>query len=340
MKIQDVLLRPEYEFIQTNPLLGSNIMLLTFGGSHAYGTNTENSDIDVRGITLNQKSDLIGLSNFEQVIDSATDTTIYSFNKIIHLLMACNPNVIEILGCRPDHYAQVSDMGRELIENRKMFLSKKALYSFGGYATSQLRRLQNNLARHTVSDKEKKQHVVNSCESAMSSFNDRFSDFGEGFLKLYVDKSNEADKDSDIFMDVNLRHYPLRDYKGIWNELNSISKEYEKLNHRNVKKDDDHLNKHAMHLIRLYLMGLDILEREEIITYREEEHDLLMDIRNGKFQNEDGSINPNFFEMVDELDKKMKYAEKHTNLPNNPDYKRIEEFVMGVNHYAVNHGIN
>lgn len=34
----------------------------------------------------------------------------------------------------------------------------------------------------------------------------------------------------------------------------------------------------AMHLIRLYLMCLDILEREEIVTLREKDHDLLMDI--------------------------------------------------------------
>ena len=45
----------EYDFLRTNEHLGSNIILLTLGGSHAYGTATENSDLDVRGCALNSK---------------------------------------------------------------------------------------------------------------------------------------------------------------------------------------------------------------------------------------------------------------------------------------------
>ena len=49
------------------------------GGSHAYGTNNEKSDIDFRGITLQLTSDLIGLTSFEQYEDSDTDTVLYGF---------------------------------------------------------------------------------------------------------------------------------------------------------------------------------------------------------------------------------------------------------------------
>ena len=67
---------PEYEFLRTNPHLGDNIMFLTLGGSHAYGTNIEGSDIDIRGVTANSRQDILGLSNFEQVLDEQTDTTV------------------------------------------------------------------------------------------------------------------------------------------------------------------------------------------------------------------------------------------------------------------------
>ena len=68
----------EYDFLRTNHHLGNNIILLTVGGSYAYGTNTENSDLDIRGIAIERKQEILGLSNFEQFIDKATDTTIYA----------------------------------------------------------------------------------------------------------------------------------------------------------------------------------------------------------------------------------------------------------------------
>ena len=70
-----------------------------------------------------------------------------------------------------------------------------------------------------------------------------------------------------------------------------------------------------MHLIRLYMMCLDILENKEIVTFRSKEHNLLMSIRNGEYLDENRQPIPEFFEMVDEYEKKMKYAKENTDLP-------------------------
>ena len=102
--------------------------------------------LDFRGITLNMPSDLIGLTEFEQYEDSGTDTVIYSFNKMVKLLLECNPNTCEILGLDHDQYLIKSRLGQELLDNRNLFLSKRAAKSFGGYASAQLRRLQNAIA--------------------------------------------------------------------------------------------------------------------------------------------------------------------------------------------------
>ena len=71
-----------------------------------------------------------------------------------------------------------------------------------------------------------------------------------------------------------MEQVPLRTLTGMVSELVEITRNYDKIHHRNKKKDDAHLNKHAMHLVRLYLMCLDILEKEEIVAYRPagEEH--------------------------------------------------------------------
>lgn len=320
----------DYDFLRTNPHL-QHIAFLALGGSYAYGTNIETSDVDIRGCALNAPSDIIGMSNFEQVVDKATDTTIYAFNKLIHLLYNCNPNVIEMLGCKPEHYFYMNDVGRAMIDNRKMFLSKRAVHTFGGYAFSQLRRLENAIARDILPQAQKEVHVKNSIEKVIKNFNNE----GRTNPVSYVLSCGQAvhdDLDEETFISLSLDHYPVRDLKALVNDVTNVIKDYENdLHGRNKKKDALHLNKHAMHLIRLYLMCIDILEKEEIVTYREQDHDLLMSIRRGAFQHKDGTFDDAFFDLVHALTNRMDYAKQNTALPQSPDMKRIEEFVMSVN---------
>ena len=334
-QIKEMVSGSEYDFLRTNEHLRNRIIFLTLGGSYAYGTNVETSDVDVRGCALNSQTDLLGLSVFEQVVNSETDTTVYSFNKLVSLLLNCNPNTIEMLGCKPEHYFMLTDVGREMIENRKLFLSRRAVYSFGGYANQQLRRLENALARDRLSQERKEEHILKSMQSAVRSFESRYTTFDNSSFILFTAASEREELDSEVFANIHLEKYPVREFNSIMNELTSIVSAYEKLNHRNHKKDDAHLNKHAMHLIRLYLMCLDILEKEDIVTYREKDRDLLLSIRSGEYQLEDGSYRSEFFEMVNEFEKRLNYAKENTSLPDHPNMKRIEEFVMSVNRRAL-----
>lgn len=335
MDYSSILKGKEYEFIHTNEHLGRHVILLGLAGSYSYGTNNENSDIDVRGITLNRKSDLIGLTEFEQYVDANTDTTIYAFRKMITLLLNCNPNTIELLGLNPEHYLYLNDLGRELIANRGLFLSKRAIQSFGGYADAQLRRLQNALARDSYPQRERETHIFNSVKNAMYDFKKRYEKFENGALRIYTDKSVNPEFDTEIFIDADLKHYPLRDYKNIWTEMNNIVRDYDKLGKRNRKKDDNHLNKHAMHLVRLFMMAIDILEKGEINTYRKKEHELLLSIRRGDYQKEDGTFRDEFYEMISDYEKKLDYAAAHTELPDEPDMNKVQEYVMRVNEKVV-----
>ena len=334
MEIEQIfrlLYESEYDFLRENEHLKDRIVLLTLGGSYAYGTNIETSDVDIRGCALNSPSDILGMTNFEQVVNTATDTTVYSFNRLISLLVSCNPNTIEMLGCKPEHYFIKTEIGKEMIDNRKMFLSQKAADSFGGYATQQLRRLENALARDRLPQERQEEHMLHAMQSSMKSFRDRYAEFEDGAIRLYVADSEREELDSEIFADISLQKFPAREFSSMLNELGNVLTSYGKLNHRNHKKDDAHLNKHAMHLIRLYLMCLDILEKEDIITYREKDIPLLLDIRGGAFMKEDGTYRQEFFDMVADYEKRLRYAKANTNLPPRPNMKRIQEFVMDVN---------
>lgn len=311
------------------------MVLLCLGGSHAYGTNVEGSDVDLRGCALNRPSDILGMSRFEQVRRDDLDATIYSFNKLIPLLYGCNPNVIEMLGCKSEHYLMLSDIGKQLVDARKMFLSQRAAYTFGGYAFSQLRRLENAIARDKLAQPQKEVHIKNSIEKVVKNFNNEGRTVPVKYT-LSLDKSVHDDLETETYITMHLYGYPVRDLKALVNDINNVINDYQNdLHGRNRKKDDFHLNKHAMHLIRLYLMCIDILEKEEIITYRENDHDLLMDIRGGKFQHEDGTFDSAFFDLIHDLSEKMEYAKQNTALPHSPDMKKIEEFVMDVNRRSI-----
>ena len=169
----------------------------------------------------------------------------------------------------------------------------------------------------------------------------KYTDVPTDGIKLYIDKAVQEGYNTEIFMDVNLTGYPLRDYCSMWNELQNTVKQYGKLGKRNSHAlEHEKMGKHLMHLIRLNYMCLDILEKEEINTYREREHDLLMEIRNGKYITEDNQIRSEFFDLVNELEGRLDYAKKNTSLPDLPDYKRINEFKMYVNERIVKGGFN
>ena len=324
-----------YDFLRTSPRLGSRIMLLGLGGSHAYGTSQDTSDIDLRGVTLQLPSDLIGMTRFEQYEDDGTDTVVYGFNKIIRLLLECNPNTCEILGLEDDQYLIRSSLGEELIARQGLFLSKRAIQSFGGYADAQLRRLQNALARDSMDQPQREQHILKSVRNAMEDFNRRYATFEKGSIRLYIDQAENPELETEIFMDATYHHLPLRDYNHMLGAMVSVVNDYNKVGKRNRKKDDAHLNKHAMHLIRLFMMAVDILELGEIRTYRRNDKELLMKIRQGGFRQEDGSFSLEFYEILEEYERRMEEAARSTRLPDEPDLGQVAAYVEKVNRLVV-----
>lgn len=333
-QIKAMIKSEEYDFLRKDKNLGKNVIILTLGGSHAYGTNNEHSDLDIRGCALNNKMQILTNQNFEQFVNEETDTTIYAFNKLISLLTNVNPNTIEMLGNKPEHYLYVHPIGQELIDNAHLFLSKKAIYSFGGYATAQLRRLENKSNR-LVGQEQLEEYIYHTLLHVADNLEEKYG-IPAGQIKLYIDKAVNPDMTTEIFMDANLKHYPLRDYAEMWAELKNIIKSYKNIGARNNKAiEHNKLGKHMMHLIRLYMMCLDILENEKIITYREAEHDLLMEIRNEKYLDGEKQPTPEFYEMINEYEKRIEYAKNNTSLLDKPDYNKINEFVASVNERVV-----
>lgn len=262
--ISEQIYNSRYSFLHTNEHLKNNIVLLGLGGSYAYGTNIDTSDIDIRGVALNSKNEILLGRDFEQVEHRPTDTTIYSFNKFIRLITNCNPNIIELLGLKPEHYFIKTSIGTEIINNKKLFLSQKACDSFGGFINQSLKKLKPDTVYHKNKEKE--------------------------------------------------------------------------------------IAKRMMHIVRLYYTVIDILEKEDVIIYREREQDSLINIRNGLYLNDmthvSGKttdffkISSDFFAILKNFEIRLNYAKKHTSLPALPDYNKINDFIISVNERIVTTSID
>lgn len=153
--IRDRLRSDDYEFLRDIELnKGNQIILLGLGGSYAYGTETPSSDLDIRGIACHSASEILLEHGFEQYDDKPTDTVIFSLPKALKLLAGCNPNVIELLGLEPWQYLQMNEAGEMLIANRDMFLSKRCIKTFDGYARMQLFKLRSYIDGSAVRSEE------------------------------------------------------------------------------------------------------------------------------------------------------------------------------------------
>ena len=336
MDFRELAKTEEYDFLRNDKRLGNRIILLGVTGSYGYGTNREGSDVDFRGITLELPPDLIGFTEFEQFEDRKTETVIFGFNKIMKLLLGCNPNTIEILGIDEDEYIIKNEIGQSLLDRKVMFLTKRAAASFGHYADAQLRRLQNAIARDSMSQPDREGHIIRSVGHALDDYNRRSETMTGGVTKLYIDEAVTEGLEKEIFIDGELKHYPLRKYNEMMNTMMNVVKEYDKIGKRNNKKDDLHLNKHAMHLLRLFMMGIDILENKVIRTRRpDDELELLKAVRDGQFM-KDSVLTEEFYKVVSKYEQMYAEAERNSKLPDNPDMEAVEKYVLDINRRIIN----
>ncbi|MER3123043.1 nucleotidyltransferase domain-containing protein [Bacillus altitudinis] len=133
--------------------LEERTIILAPTGSYAYGTNTEESDKEFKGICIPPKDYYLGLESFNEYNNSGgknfkntkndVDINIIHINKFVNDAMEGVPNNIELLFVRNEDYLKVTSLAQKLIDNRHLFLTKNVQKKFGGYAYSQMQKLKN-----------------------------------------------------------------------------------------------------------------------------------------------------------------------------------------------------
>jgi hypothetical protein len=114
-------------------------------GSHSYGTATENSDNDFRGIFVAEEKYIRTpfFHQYEYRDPNEKDSVSYELNKFMQLYTDCNPNIIELLWIEESDIIIDTPSYRYLRSYREQLLSSKVAFTFSGYGISQLKQAKN-----------------------------------------------------------------------------------------------------------------------------------------------------------------------------------------------------
>jgi uncharacterized protein len=117
------------------------ICLETICGSNCYGLNIATSDVDMTGIFLYEKKDMLKFDELPtQVSDQKSDVKFYSLKEFFKLALKGSPNMIELLFIDERFHKKSNKLAKKLIANRDMFISQKCYYSFVNYAFAQIKK--------------------------------------------------------------------------------------------------------------------------------------------------------------------------------------------------------
>lgn len=258
--------------------VAAHTVYLARHGSLAYGTNIATSDVDIKGFAIAPKSWLLGFAyTFEQDEQrEPEDKVVYDIRKFCGLAAECNPNIIEVLFVDDQDVLKMHPAGRLIRENRDLFLSKRAKQKFSGYAMSQLKRIRTHRGyllsppTHKPTREEFGLSIDMKITSAMMGAFDKVRGDGE-HVDANVMELVAQEKRYKAALDTWHAH---ENWKSTRNEKRA-----------RLEAEHGYDTKHAMHLVRLLRMCLEILEGQGVIVRRPDAREL-RSIREGAWSYE------------------------------------------------------
>ena len=131
--------------IPAYPWLAARTVLYVVHGSRAYGTSRPDSDYDFKGVAVAPRQYRDGFAHtFDQAQTAEPDATVFDLRKFLALAADGNPNIVEVLWVADADRLVCTAAGALLVAARGQLLSRKARFTFSGYAVAQLKRIQTH----------------------------------------------------------------------------------------------------------------------------------------------------------------------------------------------------
>lgn len=282
-------------------------------GSHAYGTLTEDSDLDIRGIAIPPWEYFTGyLHKFEQYEDKVNDITIWSLRKFMELAANNNPNIIELFFLPKDLWLINTPYWEEIVRNKGLFMSTKLRHTFAGYAYAQLKRIETHrgfLLRGKMDwPKRSDFGLPKNPRLSKEQINAVLSLPGWVVIGEYRDEMR--------------RERLYRDRKREWDQWDQWYKSRNR-ERAELEAKYGYDTKHASHLARLIFQGKEALATGRV-TLPRPEAGLLLDIRNGKLSYEE------LLDLVGDFDTELEELYKSSFLPREPSREAIERLTIDI----------
>lgn len=352
------------------PKVPGKIIYRVIAGSHAYGTATPESDVDVRGVFLPEQKYILGcMHHIEQVQEN--EETVFEFRKFMQLASQANPNILELLFVPGLCVIQMNSVGEILRNNRQLFLSRKAFFTYTGYAHSQLHRIGTHrkwlftpptkspersdfglpqktlisreqrgafyvLLAHLLRDNPEMEALFHTVESVIDT--EEFPGWEgivqkQGIPEKAMPHAQLLTGASDNFIEALQREQAYHRAVDEWSKYQEW-KEKRNPARAELERKFGLDTKHASHLVRLMLMGEEILKTGTLTVLRPDS-EMLLAIRNGIWI--DGSpINPDTFHVIEQWakDQEAKMREIYNSptcvLPKKPDMNKINNLCLAI----------
>ena len=284
-------------------------------GSRLYGTDTPESDLDIRGVCAPPMEVLLDpFTGFDQK-DSGfeeEDKVIYALGKFFKLCADNNPNIVELLFVPKEYTTTTSSVWEKILENKNLFLSKKSRHTFSGYAVSQLHKMQRHREWFLNPPKEKPTREMFGLPNTPLVSGDGLNALSNISPSLYAPE----------YADEIKREIKYKDAKRRWDNYATWQKE------RNPKRKGfeegfGYDTKSASHLMRLIWEGRELLLTGNIkfpLDYADE----VRAIKNGKYTYEE------IIEMASGADKSFNEWGKESILPFGSNKDKLKELYLEI----------